>query len=243
MPGPTSPLDFAEVGLSYADSGGMRAPDSVLFRLREDVVSLATADGFPKDAGAASRAHFDAVCTIYLAEHRHLKSGEALRDDVWAFIASVLLPDVTLWRFSSRTTDRFHGGERNMFQRLWYRGTTFDRGVQHQSRWELVERLTEDAFAQIIERPSIRSDRRLARAIAEGWIRANPVAGASMERIMRRAVRELRVRNEIQVLSALPERDLAELIDLKFRDARIAEASSPPTQPGPDTEQQATVAP
>lgn len=112
-----------------------------------------------------------------------------------------------------------------MFQRLWYSAVTLDRGRHYERRWELVTRLTEDAIAQIVERPSLRSDKRLALAIAEGWFRmAAGAAGSSTERIMRRLVRDLRIRNEVQFLSALSDADLSRLVDAQLSNALKAES-------------------
>jgi hypothetical protein len=213
--------------ISYAATGGSRVTEGLMLSIRDKIVGLANNNGFPDDATIVSRSKFDADCTVYLSGVEDLKSGEALRDDVWAFIATALLPDVTSWRFSSRTADRFYGGDRNMFQRLWYRYTVFDRGHSHPARWELIEALTEDAIAQIIERPSIRADRRLALAIAEGWLRyESSLEGSRSERVMRRAVRDIRVRSAVQILSVLSNAELAEQIDWHFRQASLAEFGS-----------------
>ena len=210
-------FDPNRAGVSYAATGGQRVSDGMLMKFAKDMIELASDYGFPAESTPQGRQQFDAASAIRLSEAEELQSGELFRDDVWAFISTVLLLHVTVWRFPTLTPDRFHGGERNMFQRLWYRATTLDRGIQHPRRWELVTTLTEDAIAQIIERPSLRSDRRLALAIAEGWLRmAIDAAGASMERIMRRVVRDLRMRNEVQLLSALPDRELALLVDTQF---------------------------
>lgn len=213
-------FDANRAGVTYAETGGQRVAEARLVDFARDIIQLARNHGFPVEVTPQGRQKFDAACAIWLAEAEELHSGELLRDDVWAFISSVLLLHVTVWRFPTLTTDRFHGGERNMFQRLWYRAVTLDRGHDHEQRWELVTALTEDAIAQIIERPSLRGDRRLALAIAEGWFRmAAGAAGASMERIMRRVVRDLRMRNEVQFLSALPDCELSVLIDAQFSTA------------------------
>lgn len=217
-------LDLEREGMSYASTGGRRVEPQRMIKLRRDIATIAEKHGCPAETSAQNRQQFDTACAVYLAEAADLQSGELLRDDVWAFMATVLMLDITLWRFPTLTPDRFHGGDRNMFQRLWYRAVTLDRGASHRNRWELVATLTEDAIAQIVERPSVRNDRRLAVAIAEGWARmAAQTAGTSMERIMRRTVRDLRMRNEIQLLSALSDDDLPVLIDEQFRISLRAE--------------------
>lgn len=217
-------FDANRAGVTYAPTGGRRIANERLLYFAQQIIQLAKDHGFPGEITQQGRQEFDTACAIWLVEAEEFHSGELLRDDVWAFISSVLLLPVTAWRFPTHTPDRFHGGDRNMFQRLWYRGIAFDRGSEHSRRWELLASLTEDAIAQIIERPSLRSDKKLALATAEGWLRMATGAGVtSMERIMRRAVRDLRMRNEVQLLSALPSIELARLIDKHFSRALKAE--------------------
>lgn len=204
-----------------AASGGVRS-DTVAFditaglrRIAEEVSNTAT-----------SKASFDQQGAIYLAQREELRSGEALRDDVWAFMTTVLAPDVVYWRFPSRPTlplERYAGGVRNAFQRLWVRGVALDRGEASMDRWELVEKLSEDAMVQIFERASLAAYPQLARALAEGWLRAAGEFGRNrMESVMRSATKLVRVRNQIIDLSYLSPQDLAEEIDEAFRMAVIA---------------------
>src|SRR5690606_31532772 len=120
-------------------------------RLRQ----IAAECGFPDNSSQVARTRFDHVATQFLATADDLESGEALRDDVWAYLTVVVAPDVVTWRFSEEADGRFAGGVRNAFQRLWMRGTTLDRSANHPDRWGLVKALSEDALVQIFERPSI----------------------------------------------------------------------------------------
>jgi hypothetical protein len=82
------------------------------------------------------------------------------------------------------------------------------------ARWELLERLTEDALVQITERPSVAADPRLARAFVESWVRALARAGQSnMEERTRAAIIRLGLRAQIQMLSSLPDAALADFMD------------------------------
>lgn len=219
--------DPNRAGVSFSATGGRRIGAQRIVELREEITQIAARHGYPSEVTAHDRQLFDAACAVHLAESADLQSGELLRDDVWAFIAAVLLLNVTIWRFPTLTPDRFHGGDRNMFQRLWYRAIALDRGSQHPQRWGLIAHLTEDAIAQVVERPSVRNDRRLAVAIAEGWLRMVAGAGgASVERIMRRTIRDLRMRNEIQLLSALPDKELSMLVDEHFTRSQNVEGQN-----------------
>jgi len=201
-------LDEHSALLSFAASGGNRAGKLAL-DLSDELREIAKACGFPNDLGQLARANFDQKAAIYLAQGEGLDSGEALRDDVWAFLTTVMAPDLVAWRFPDRALHRFEGGVRNAFQRLWIRGKSLDRGEAHPDRWQLIHALSEDAMVQIFERPSIGSNRTLALSLAEGWFRTSHVIGkGAMEDVMRRATKLLRLKNEIVDLASLSDKEL-----------------------------------
>jgi hypothetical protein len=200
----------------FAATGGAPVPAASLATVRQDLVAIARKHGFGQQGARQSHAGFDAETAAWLARSDLFTTGEALRDDVWAFVAAVIAPDITHWRFGS-STERYAGGVRNTFQRLWMRGRALDRGSGHPERWGLLEALTEDALVQITERPSIGGDHVLALAVAEAWLRAARHHGkGAMEDIMRRAILRIRVRNEIRSLADLPPGDLASFLDGVF---------------------------
>ncbi|WEO65092.1 hypothetical protein [Rhizobium rhizogenes] len=208
---------YFPVETTYAASGGSPVSDEFLQALRSALIELARASGFPERGGTSDRARFDELGSIHLAQVPEFDSGEALRDDVWAFLATIVLPDLVAWRFADRPAERFHGGVRNAFQRLWIRGRILDRGARVDRRWELLAELTEDALVQITERPSIGSDARLARGFAEAWVRAATRLGRpAMEDVTREAIIRLRLRNKIQLLSETDDSELASAMDSFF---------------------------
>lgn len=197
--------------LSYGASGGHKDPTATVAigdRLRE----IAREAGFPNKVSSAAYAKFDRMASIHLATAPELDSGEALRDDVWAYIATVVVPDVVEWRFPDRAPERFSGGVRNAIQRLWVRGVVLDRGVGNHQRWELVERLKEDAAVQIFERPGIFGQGVLARSLAEGYVRALGEGKQGVEGIMRRATKILRLRNEVYDLAGMAPDELDRVV-------------------------------
>jgi len=205
--------------ITFGAVGGSRLHPSDLRALKEGVEAIARESGYPGTDTIAARAAFDAACARHLAGVPLLQSGEAHRDDVWAFMAAYLFRPITHWRYGE-APERHHGGVRNTFQRLWMRGTILDRGDGHPERWGLVEGLTEDAFVSILERPAIAADRPLAQALAEGWVAAAGRYGrAAMQPIMRIAVIRVRMRNEILALGSLPSADLRDVIDSTFAHA------------------------
>ena len=209
------PADLPEA-VQFAATGGSRVGPRELLALRRVVEETARGNGFGTSGDRSSHARFDAELGALLGEMPILSSGEALRNDFWAFIAVALAPDIAHWRFGE-ARDRYRGGVRNTFQRLWLRAGALDRGEQHPRRWQLLEELTEDALVQITERPSIGADPVLARAVAEAWLRAGVRhAGGTMEAIMRRAAIRVRVWNEVRSLVDLPAETLAYILDRAF---------------------------
>jgi hypothetical protein len=206
----------------FAASGGSPASKQEYFGLREQLVDLAIKHGFPLNQSINARTAFDTEATKFIAEEKFFNSPEAMRDDVWSFICLALVPDIVVWRFPSVNHERFLGGVRNAFQRLWFRAMALDREPDSPNRWELIENLTEDAFVQITERAAIGADTILAKAIAEGWLRkASTIGRTKMEDIMRRAIILLRLRNQVELLSSLENASLEQRVDEAFGNAAI----------------------
>lgn len=205
----------------YSASGGSQLDLAVLVGFRAQIVAIASECGFPERGATADRARFDLLTTSFLADFVPLESGEADRDDVWAFLATMLLPDIAQWRFSGRSAERFHGGIRNTFQRLWMRAWALDRGPEaSEDRWLYVRELTEDALVQLTERPSIGADPRLCKAIAKSWVETSMRIGRSpMEDVMRRAIIDLRIRNEVRMAGALLDDQLEASVAEAFANA------------------------
>ena len=206
MPSVNEVLDTLEEHSSFlwfAPSGGSASAESAV-QISRGIREIARKHGFPDASGQKNRSSFDTDVSIYLGSQDDLATGEALRDDVWAFLSSALLADVVAWRFPDRNLERFRGGVRNAFQRLWIRGATLDLGEEAPDRWRLVRALSEDAMVQIFERASLAGDRRLAQSIASAWLEASRQIGRGrMEDVMRTATKLIRLRNEIVDLAYL----------------------------------------
>ena len=209
----------------FASTGGSVVDQRQLRDLREGLVSVAEEFGFGTHEARATQAKFDAALGAWLVQQPILRTGDALRDDVWSFIGVVMAPDIVHWRFG-KSRERYLGGVRNTFQRLWMRARVLDRGEEAEDRWGLLDLLTEDALVQITERPSIGADAVLSRELAEAWVRASSWLGRSqMEDVMRLAILRLRIRNEIRNLSLLPKLELESLLDQFFDSAAKALAT------------------
>lgn len=212
--------------IRFGATGGTRVDADTLARLRSELVQVAESNGYPSTRDRAALAGFDVAAAIMLAEQEVLGSGEALRDDVWAFVGVTLAPDIVHWRFGESRV-RYMGGVRNTFQRLWLRSRALDRGTEHPERWRLLKELSEDAHVQITERPSLGGDSRVATALGEAWLQAaNHHGRSAMEPIMRRAALRTRVWNETRSLADLSSDEFAQV---------LADAFDIPVETSPET--------
>ena len=205
-----------EAHVWYAASGGS-VDRTLVEEIMGKVSDIAHHCGYPAPATDRKRSSFDKRLAAYFGQHPDLEGGELLRDDVWAFMACVLLQEFTIWRYSVEQKARFAGGIRNTFQRLWVRGRTLDLGPEYDKRWHLTGILSEDAMVQIFERASIASDARLSRAIAMAWeTTADRIGRGKMEKVMRQATKLIRLRNQVIDLAYLPEEALTAEINAAF---------------------------
>lgn len=201
---------------SYGASGGAVISASEIQKLRSDMVATAEKFNYGGGSSKSDLRKFDYAAGIVLWNWIG-DSPEALRDDVWSFLATVLLPDLADWRFPGLKNERFQGGIRNTFQRLWVRSRCLGREEDHDDRWGLISTLSEDALVAITERPAISADPVLAISIAEGWVRAAEKFGASsMENRMRQAVIRIRVGNLIQMIPFVNSDEREVIIDQAF---------------------------
>jgi hypothetical protein len=190
--------DHVREYLTFATSGGARVTDERLEAIRARLVQIAVAHGFP---GSRIK-NFDAVVAIALIDEDLAPPVEALRNDVWAFYATVLLADVSHWRWAM-TQVRYLGGVRNTFQRLWMRARAFRRQGSG-NVWETVEGIGEDVAGGLLERPLLSGARPVSQTIGDVWLeledapRTDPV-----EFITRQALINLRKTNQMMNLEAL----------------------------------------
>lgn len=202
---------------TIAQLGAREVTDRELDALVMDLHAAATSSGL--GPAVASRRSFDITCAELLSDPDRIPLAEGLRDDVWAWIATVLCPDLVQIRFG-RVDERFQGGVRNTFQRLWMRGSTFREPAHDQAR---LLNLTEDAHVQIFERPGLSASTRTARLIADHWSELLDDRGPTgLEAITRRAVMGLSVMNQIVALDALDDAALTEEIRRQFDLAVLA---------------------
>ena len=214
MPEVVRKLGYAPV---WNAAGGERLEPAgeELQSLREEILTLAKQAGYPERCETRP---FDVECTILLATHPLLQEvgGEALRRDCWSGITGLVMPDVAAWRFGLNA-ERFRGGIRNAFQRLWLRGSILDRGEEaEEERWIYVREMTEDALVALLERPGIAADARLSRAIADRWVAWSRKVESGMEALFRAVMKKISAANEVRLLASLDDRQLERWLEDAF---------------------------
>jgi hypothetical protein len=203
-------------GLDHADAvfpatGGKRVVSPTLQSLRDRLLDIARAEGFPHEPRQEAAARFDVAAAIELS-NLPMTTGEAGRDEVWTFITLVVLPDIACWRFPDRNERRLLGGVRNVFQRMWWRAYVL-RDSSHKDEWHLL-RLPEDALVGLMERPGISSNPAVAVEIGRMVEHlAARIASGDREDAWRDAYKRIRQRFPIVNFDWLPPRDLRALLN------------------------------
>lgn len=207
----------------FTQTGGRNITHDELQEICEEVRSLARESGYPEPLKRKEQAQFDALASQWLYESLDIPIAEAIRKEVWSFLALVALPDIAKWRFPDFHQSRLLGGLRNVFQRMWLRAFLFDLGAEGASderRWFLLEHLTEDAMVAIVERPSISANPMIARHIGLAWARtASQVGTRKMESVNRDAMKFLRAQVPILCLDMLPSTALKKVIEKCYEKA------------------------
>jgi hypothetical protein len=155
----------------FAASGGRRVTADELQSLRDGVLEVAARAGFPGEGRRQDRATFDLEIAQLLHQRCGLVAGEAAVRPIWAFIALVLLPDVSYWRYPRPPGDRVLGTDitRHVWGRLWWRAHLLALPLEYE-RYRLLDTFGEAAFDQVFaRRRSIGGSRALVRTIADIW--------------------------------------------------------------------------
>jgi len=189
----------------YAATGGSWVKPQLLAGVRGELVSRARSLGFPdKNAGEV---RFDWIAAPILLTNLGMHPGEASRNEVWSFMAIQLLPDLATWRFPKQNTERFLGGTRNAFQRLWWRAYLLE-DRDNEDPWHLVK-LPEDALVGLMERPGISSNPFVTCMIAKAISELMGTLPSSLrEEGWRLAYRRIRQRAFLTNLDAVEEAEL-----------------------------------
>jgi GGDEF domain-containing protein len=208
-------MPLAVDGLTFSPVGGSPIQDRDLRELRASVLDIAKEHGMPEPANRTMTMSFDGQAARFIHQALPMTPHEASHEEVWSYITCCWLLDVAIWRFGARADERRFVGNvnRNTFRRLWWRAEILG------PRIDLV-RLGEDEFVNIMERPTIASDRRLARAIASEFLGRvdRDVAGERMQ-LMREAMKRFMRLTPFTSFSALDDDTLRSVVSRTFDDA------------------------
>jgi hypothetical protein len=209
------PIRHATVTLSPL--GGARVDDETLSSLRSDLIRLADQHGFPQTAPREQLQAFEGAAARLLHAALPMTPHEASEEEVWSYLTCCWLLDIALWRFGAQANDeRFVGHlNRNAFRRLWWRCEVFGSELP-------FDRLGEDELVNIMERPTLFADRRVARALATEFLaRVDTDHVPERMHLMREATKRLLRLTPFVSLSSLSSDDVALLVRDTF-DAAMA---------------------
>jgi len=205
----------------FGPTGGTRVSDLEYARLRDELSKIAEQAGYPQD-NAAAHTRFDVETAIFL--HRELKvtENEAAKQGLWNFLSCVALPDLARWRFLSdgeTPIDRFLAGQKNTFERLWWRAKAYyDESAS--DRYWLVREIGEDESVGMMERTALSGMRPFVvtalRALLECY-ETKPLIARS--ELMRDAMKRFRRLGAIVAIEALTQDELSQLCRGVFKES------------------------
>jgi hypothetical protein len=171
--------------VTYSPVGGNRIDRTDLATLRAELLLVARDHGMPGPMVATSV--FEDKSARLIHTKLDMTPHEASHDEVWSYLTCCWLLDIAFWRFGADASiDRFVGHlNRNTFRRMWWRAEVLGPHLE-------LAKLGEDELVNIMERPTLFSDRRLARTIALEHI--TRVEGGLVDdrmRLMREATKRL----------------------------------------------------
>ena len=148
---------------------------------------------------------------VLLYRKMQIVPADAASEGVWSFLTLIVLPDVAVWRFPQRTPERLIGRPRNVFRRYWWRARSLGANPG-----DPTPELGEDQLVQIMERPSICGNRRLARTFARAVIEAATSSpGVGLEPLMRDTAKRLVRLTPFVCFEALSDDELgSQILDL-----------------------------
>ena len=159
-------------GLKYSTTGGHPVDANKLEDIRRQVITCAGDYGYPKSINSSSINAFDYELSQILYREMLITPNEAAQTGIWEFLSCLLMPDIVSFRFPRKdgtTLERFLGGPRNTFERLWWRAFIFNEDALPDSQKFLCQ-LREDELVQIMERRAICGNRRLVRQTCSSFL-------------------------------------------------------------------------
>jgi hypothetical protein len=204
-------------GLTFSPVGGPRIQDRDLRELRSAILSIAIEHGMPSPASRGVTMSFDGQIARLIHDSLPLTPHEASHEEVWSYLTCCWLLDIAMWRFGAHADERRFVGNvnRNTFRRLWWRAEILGPGID-------LARLGEDEFVNIMERPTIASDRRLSRAIAtEFLVRVDRDQTGERMQLMREVMKRFMRLTPFTSFSALGDDALQSMVSRTFDEAAV----------------------
>ena len=213
----------------FSPTGGTRIGESEYQKIRDSLSIIAEKSGYPSD-NAAARTKFDVESAIYLHQEFKVSDNEAAKPGVWNFLACVALPDLVRWRWPAdgdTSLDRFLAGNRNSFQRLWWRAKAYYDAKAEDPYW-LVREIGEDESVGIMERTALSGTRIFVVAVLKSLLASyENKPPISRSELMRDAMKRFRRLGGIIAFETLTEGELSELCLAVFKESTgFAEAEN-----------------
>ncbi|WKX19351.1 DUF6339 family protein [Streptomyces sp. HUAS CX7] len=152
----------------YGTTGGTPVTSTHLDHLADTLRDCARHAGHPTPPDDHNKIFFDRAAAKALHTTMGITPAEASQGDMWTYLATCLVPDVTAWRFGTRTPERWIGTGlvRHTLARLWWQAHALVETRDGATHYDLLDRLTESDLNQIFERRTIGGTPPLARALA-----------------------------------------------------------------------------
>jgi hypothetical protein len=210
-----------------APTGGHPVDEKLLLELQTEVRNVASDSGFPKRLKRGKEQAFDRPCGSALFGKMGIVTADAADEGVWTFLTLVLLPEIGPWRFPDQDENRMLGRPRNVLRRLWWRAWAFGGDLDFAPTG--CKPLGEDEFVQIMERPSLGGNPRVASAIRDAlWRAESNGSTVSRSELMRQLTRRVRATRSHIALDSLTDPQLDELLDGAAAESARALGADPP---------------
>jgi hypothetical protein len=210
--------------ITYAPTGGVRAQQGLLPRIRTAILERATAAGYPERREQSALQEFESACARMLHEELRMTPHEAGHREVWACITAAHLLDVAAWRWGGISDRNRANGDvnRDTFRRLWWRYEILrDPALPSDGFGDLGE----DEVVAIMERPGVTGNPEVARAIVRGFrarLEAEPDLVPMRMGLMRDAMKRLTRLTPFIALDLLGRSELDAVIEEMMSEAAIA---------------------
>jgi hypothetical protein len=211
--------------VTYTPVGGTRIEERQLVQLRLQMVGLAQEYGMP--GRVVTPSEFEGRAARLLHNLLPMSPNEASYEEVWSYLTCCWLLDVAAWRFGNGADERRFIGNvnRNTFRRLWWRAEILGSEID-------LTQMGEDELVNIMERPTIASDRRLARTVAGEFLaRVDRGAAESRMQLMREAMKRLLRLTPLVAFAALRNDEVQQVVEHCFN-AAAAGLAGEPADPG-----------